>query len=175
MRKCAFHRRLFFFFINLMINKYTRYILVLQCWTCKHSTERENGTHSKKKLTTAIADLWRRNASLYKLSVSLWPFCTREVARWQLVHLWRSVIYFQNVTLFYGTRDCVISFARTKKVRLFLLRFIRTWEVLWSGALECKFPVANLTRNPSKNLRTTNINYFTLLSKVSFYRFELNS
>jgi hypothetical protein len=37
--------------INLMINKYTGYVIVLQCWNTaahKHPTERENGPHYKK-------------------------------------------------------------------------------------------------------------------------------
>jgi hypothetical protein len=37
--------------INLMINKYTSYIIVLQCWNTaarKHPTEKETGPHFKK-------------------------------------------------------------------------------------------------------------------------------
>ena len=37
--------------INLMINKYTSYITVLQCWNTaarKHPAEKETGPHCKK-------------------------------------------------------------------------------------------------------------------------------
>ena len=43
---------MFLYLINLTINKYTSYIIVLKCWNTaarKHPTERENGPHWKKK------------------------------------------------------------------------------------------------------------------------------
>ena len=51
---------MFVYLINLMINKYTSYIIVLQCWNTaasKHPAERENGPHCKKKKfkTTELA------------------------------------------------------------------------------------------------------------------------
>ena len=42
---------MFFYLINLMINKYTSCITVLQSWNTaarKRPTERENGPHCKK-------------------------------------------------------------------------------------------------------------------------------
>ena len=42
---------IFLSLINLMINKYTSYIIVLQCWNTvarKHPPERENCPHCKK-------------------------------------------------------------------------------------------------------------------------------
>ena len=47
---------LFLSLINLMINKYSSYIIVLQCWNTaarKHPTEKENDPHYKK-----IEDPW---------------------------------------------------------------------------------------------------------------------
>jgi hypothetical protein len=41
---------LFLSLINLMINKYSSYIIVLQCWNTagrKHPTEKENDLHHK--------------------------------------------------------------------------------------------------------------------------------
>jgi hypothetical protein len=46
---------IFLSLVNLMINKYTSYIIVLECWNTadrKHPTERENGPHFKKLLKT---------------------------------------------------------------------------------------------------------------------------
>ena len=43
---------MFLLLINLIITKYTSYIIVLQYWNTavrKHPTERENGCHSKKR------------------------------------------------------------------------------------------------------------------------------
>ena len=48
---------MFLSLINLMINKYTDYILILQGWNTaarKHPTERESGPHCKKLMATVL-------------------------------------------------------------------------------------------------------------------------